>query len=577
MSENIIAAAYSGGSTGTEVQRILRRLSQMKGERSSWDPTLRDISDFIAPRRGRFFAEDRNKGDRKDRRIINNRATRAARVLCSGLMSYLTNPARPWLRFTTPDPDLNEYEPVKRWLSVLVERTQWVFQRSNFYEALHGFYADLLFGTAAMHIDEDPQKVIRCYLYPIGSYWVANGANNRVDTLYREFQMTTSQLVERFGMKKVSQRCKDAFKEGRMGDWYSVLHALEPNVDQETGRLDARGMVTRSRWLEMGPDESKGFLSEAGYREWPAPTARWDTTGEDQYGNGPGHEAIGDARALQTLERRKAQFVDHLARPGMQFPAGMRGEPVSGNAGSHVFVDASGPAQQVRPIYEANPLGLQVIEASIREHEKRIDQAMRADLWLVMEQLVEGKMTATEVVQRREEKGLQLGPTLHRLEGELLNAATDRVVPIILRRGLMAPPPQELQGTELRAEFISVLAQAQKLVGIQGVNELTRQVGLLTQLQVAGGQKTGLAIDKLDFDQTVDIIADMLATPTGIVKSDEKVEADRAAQAKAAQAQQAMQAAQQMADTAKTAAGADLEGDNVLSRMLPALAGDRAT
>jgi hypothetical protein len=574
VSENIVAAAY--GSTGpdaTEVQRILRRLSAMKGERSTWDPTLRDISDFIAPRRGRFFVEDRNRGDRKDRRIINNRATRAARVMTSGLMSYLTNPARPWLRLTTPDPDLNEFEPVKVWMSTLVERLSWVFQRSNFYQALHGLYADLLFGTAAMHIEEDTRRVIRCYLYPIGSYWVANGQDNRVNTVYREFQMTAAQMVERFGISKVSRRCKDAFAESRKDEWFTVLHALEPNVDLQTGKLGRAGMSTRSWWLEYGPNESK-FLSAGGYSEFPVMAPRWDTTGEDIYGNGPGHEAIGDARALQTLERRKAQFIDKLANPAMQMPSALRGEPVSMNPNSHVFVDATGPAQAVRPVYEPNAAGLTAIEASIREHEKRIDQAMRADLWLVMEQLVEGKMTATEVVQRREEKGLQLGPTLHRLEDELLNPMVDRVVPIILRRGLMPPPPQELQGMEVRAEFISVLAQAQKVVGIQGVQELSRYVGIFAQMQMSA-QQPPTALDKFDFDQAIDDIGDMLGTPTALVRSDDKVEALRAQRAKAQQEQQALQQAQQMAETAKTAAGADLEGDNVLSRMLPAVAGNR--
>jgi len=575
LSQNIIASAYdSGGSSSSEVQRIIRVYEAHKSERSTWDPTLRDISDFIAPRRGRFFLEDRNKGDRKDRRIINNRPTRAARVLTAGLMSYLTNPAQPWLRFTTPDPKLNEFEPVKEYLALLVERVQWVFHRSNFYQALHGFYADLLFGTAAMHIDEDPERIICCYLYPIGSYVIANGANYKVNTLYREFQMTAPQLVERFGPDKVSKRCLAALKESRNTDWFTVLHALEPNVDLETGKLGHRGMPFKSRWLERGPDESKGFLAEGGFQEWPAPVARWDATGEDVWGNGPGHEAIGDARALQTLERRKAQFIDHLARPGMQFPSTMRQDPVSGSPGSHVFVDASGPAQQVRPIYEANPVGLQVIEASIREHEKRIDQAMRADLWLVMEQLVEGKMTATEVVQRRHEKGLQMGPTLHRLEMELLNPVIDRVVPIMFRRGLMPPPPDELQGMELRAEFISVLAQAQKLVGIQGVQELARMVGLFAQMQLSG--KGAPVLDKFDFDQAVDAVSDMLATPPAITISDDEVESVRAQRAQAEAAAQRAAAVQQAAETAKTASETDLEGDNVLSRMLPAIAGDRA-
>ncbi len=546
----------------------------MKGERATWLPTWMDINDFITPRRGRFFTADKNKGERKDRRIINNRATRAARVLTSGLMSHLTNPARPWLRFTTPDPDLNEFEPVKRWLARLVERALWVMSRSNFYLSLHGLYADLIFGTAAMHIEEDAEKVIRCYLYPIGSYCVANSSRYRVDTVYREFEMTAAQMVERFGMDKVSNRVKTAFSEGRLEEWFTVLHAMEPNLNYKTGKLGPDGMTTRSRWIEMGPDQSKAFLKEGGYSEFPAMCPRWSTTGEDIYGSGPGHEAIGDARALQTLEKRSAQLVDKMANPAMQVPAGLRSEPVSMNPNSHVYVDSSGPAQQVRPVYEVNPAGLAAVEEKIRQHERRIDQAMFADLWLIMEQLVVGKMTATEVVQRREEKGLQLGPALQRLEEELLNPVADRIVPIILRGGLMPPPPKELEGMELKTEFISVLAQTQKLVGIQGVQELTRQVGTMAQLQLAGGQEANI-LDKFDLDQAIDEISDMLGTPPALVRSDEKVEELRAQRAQAKAQQKAMAQLQQGAETAKTLGDTSLEGDNVLSRMLPAIAGAR--
>jgi hypothetical protein len=45
---------------------VLRRLTTLKSERSTWVPTWMDIADYIQPRRGRFFVEDKNKGERKD-------------------------------------------------------------------------------------------------------------------------------------------------------------------------------------------------------------------------------------------------------------------------------------------------------------------------------------------------------------------------------------------------------------------------------------------------------------------------------------------------------------------------------
>jgi hypothetical protein len=291
--DSIAAAAYS--SQNDDHQIVLRRNTTLKSERSTWVPTWMDIADYIQPRRGRFFVEDKNKGTRKDQNIINNRPTRASRILASGLMAGLTNQARPWFRLTLPDPDLMQFGPVKAWAGKLEERLRWVFQKSNLYLALHGFYSDLTFGTASMYLEEDPLKVMRAYLFPIGSYCLATGGRGRVDTVYRESQMTVGQLVERFGLSACSGITQDAFRDRRYDEWRQVLHVVEPNRAQRQGMMDRHGMAWRSAWVEIGGAttggvvaEAKGFLREAGYRENPAISARWGVLGEDVYGSGRG-------------------------------------------------------------------------------------------------------------------------------------------------------------------------------------------------------------------------------------------------------------------------------------------------
>jgi hypothetical protein len=569
--------SYPAGASGAfndDRNIVLRRLQTLKSERSTWTPTWMDIADYIQPRRGRFFTSDANKGTRKDGSIVNNRPTRASRVLASGLMAGLTNQARPWFRLTLPDADLSEHGPVKAWLGHLEDRLRWVFQRSNLYLTLHGFYTDLTFGTACMFLEEDPLKVMRSYLLPIGSYCLALDARGRVSTVYRESQMTVGQMLERFGFDKLSTVAQQAARDKRFDEWREVLHVVEPNKERMYGRLDASGKAFRSCWLELGADEKKGFLREAGFNENPAIGARWQSLGEDVYGTGPGHEAIGDARALQTLERRAGQVVDKIANPATQMPASMKNEPVSMNPNSHVFVDAMGPSQMVKPVYTPDPRALDSIELKIRQHELRIDQAFFADLWLMLANDQGGKMTATEVTRRQEEKMLQLGPVLQRLEDELLDPLIDRTVGIIFRSGLMPPPPADAQGMELKVEYVSILAQAQKLVAIQGVHEFSSYVSSVAAMQAAAQQPV-TALDKFNSDKAIDEIADMLGVPPDVVVPTDDAQQQRQARAQAQQQQQQMAQAQQMAETAKTASAASLDGDNVLSRMMPAIAGIR--
>jgi hypothetical protein len=578
--------AGMSGAVNDSWQVILRRNAALKTERSTWVPTWMEIADYIQPRRGRFWAEDKNKGDRKDRAIINNRPTRASRILASGLMAGLTNQARPWFRLTLPDPDLAEYGPVKTWTQHLEDRARWLFQKSNTYLTLHGFYTDLTFGTACMYIEEDPLKVMRSYLFPIGSYCLALDGRGRVNTCYRESQMTVGQLVDRFGLAACSAATRDAYRQSLFDDWRTVLHVIEPNRERKPGMLDRRGKAFRSCWLELGgdgigaqPASSGGFeqkyLLESGYEENPAIGARWACLGEDVYGSGPGHEAIGDARALQTLERRAGQVVDKIANPATQLPSSLRNEPVSMNPNSHVYVDAMGPQQAVRPVYTPDPRALDSVELKIRQHELRVDQSFFADLWLMIASADGQKMTATEVTRRQEEKMLQLGPVLQRLEDELLDPLIDRALGILFRRGLAPPAPKEVQGMELKVEYVSILAQAQKLVSIQGVHELTAYVTSLAASQQAAGQAPEV-LDKFNADQAVDEVSGMLGVPPELVRSDEEVAAIRAQRAQAQARQQQMAQLAQGAQIAKDASAADLEGDNVLKRMLPALGGDRA-
>jgi hypothetical protein len=187
-------------------------------------------------------------------------------------------------------------------------------------------------------------------------------------------------------------------------------------------------------------------------------------------------------------------------------------------------------------------------------------------LWLMMAQTDRRQMTATEVAERHEEKMLQLGPVLERLEDELLDPLIDRVFAIALRAGHIPPPPQELQGQELRVEYISILAQAQKLLGTASVERLAGFVGNLAAVNPG-------VLDKVNMDAMVSEYSEMLGTNPNLLHPDEQVQQARQARA---QQQQALMAQQQMAGMvqgAKTLSETDMEGDTALNRLMGTLGG----
>ncbi|MGF8726455.1 portal protein, partial [Klebsiella pneumoniae] len=110
---------------------------------------------------------------------------------------------------------------------------------------------------------------------------------------------------------------------------------------------------------------------------------------------------------------------------------------------------------------------------------------------------------------------------------------------------LFPEPPEELQGTPLKVEYVSILAQAQKSIGISSVERFVGFVGNLAKANPA-------ALDKLNIDQTIDEYGNMLGVPATIVNSDDEVQATREQRAQQQQQQQMMAMAQQAGATAKT-------------------------
>jgi hypothetical protein len=213
--------------------------AQLKNERSSFDAHWKELGDYVLPRRPRFSLTDVNRGDRRNRNIIDSTASLAVRTLRSGMMSGVTSPARPWFRLTTPDPGLSDQGSVKEWLHLVTQRMSTVFLKSNLYNTLPIVYGDLgVFGTAAMYVEEDFDDVIRTSSFPIGSYMISKDYRGKINLFIREFRMTVRQLVEQFGSKlpngtidwsNFSQTVKNQWLNGNTEMWIDVIHVISPN------------------------------------------------------------------------------------------------------------------------------------------------------------------------------------------------------------------------------------------------------------------------------------------------------------------------------------------------------------
>lgn len=550
-------------------QRYIQRHAELKTDANQWVSHWRELAQYIQPKTARFLATDANNGKKERSKIINSAPTRAHNILAAGMMAGLSSPSRPWFRLTTPDPTLSERGAVRSWLHRCETTMRSVYARSNIYNGLHGAYKTISqFGVTALHVEEDEETIIRSHLFPVGSFFLATSPLLIVDTIHRELTMTVRQLVSEFGMENVSRNVRELYNRRQHEQRIQVLWSCAPNDDYDPEKRGPRGMKWKSCWLEMNASDSDGFLREKGYHEFPTMAPRWEVTGEDTYGNCPGMEALPDCKTLYLLEKRKAKAFDQTVDPPMGAPTSLEN---AGRAsilpGDVTFYDVAHGGQKFEPLFQVNHGSLREFREEIREVKQQIHGAFYADLFLMLAQQEAGQpITAREVVERHEEKMMQLGPVLERLQGELYDPLIDRTFAVLLRGGYLPPPPPELQGMELRVDYISILAQAQKMLAIGAIERLA---GFVANLAAAKPD----VLDKLNADEMVDEYADAVGVKPDLVHTDEQVAAIRQQRAQAKAQEQQMAMAAQAAKSAKDLSQTTLDGNNGLNALLNGLGG----
>lgn len=552
---------------------MIRRLGQLKNERSSFDSHWKSIAQVTSPRSARFFTSERNRGERRNQDIYDETAVYALRTLQSGMGAGMTSPARPWFKLKLGDKKLMEVQSVKLWLNDAETAIRDCFNKSNLYQSLAGVYLQSgAFGTSVMLILEDDEDDIRCHTLPIGSYCIATDGKGRVNSIYREYSMTVGQLVDDFGFENCSDAVRASYESNNLDAWVDVLHVIEPNDGRDSTKLDNKNMPFRSVRIEKGgQSEDDRYLSFTGFREFPAIAPRWEVTGEDVYATScPGMIALPSILMLQRAVKLYDKICNKIADPPLKADVMLRNEITSMLPGGITYISGLGTAAGagVAPIHEISPVVLGPLSEKIADLQQKIRRAFFEDMMQMFATSDVNDMTAREVEERHQEKLLVLGPVMERFDDEAFDAAINRTFRILERRGKIPKPPPEMQGYPVVIENVSVMASAMKMVGTASVDRLLSFVGNLIAVFPQ-------AADKIDVDVAIEEYADMLGSPPKILKPGESVDKIRSARAQAQQKQaQAEQMAtmapalQQGADAARLLSETGVGESTALNRLL---------
>ena len=490
---------------------------------------------------------------------LNNIGMRVRRVFRAGLTNGTCSPARPWFRLGLADMESSEKsKPVREYLETLERIFLEIYRSSNFYRAVPLGLDDCgTFGTSVVIPTEDYENVMHFTPVTTGQFWLNAGDNGKIVEMFRQFTLNSKAAMQKFN-GQVSQRIKSAYDNADYTTKFEFCHAICENPSAKNAAVYGKDKAFKSVYFEIGGDNGDSVNRESGFDIFPVMAPRWEPTGEDTYGYGCGALSLGDNNQLQLQERRKAQAIDKMVSPPLQAPTKMKDQPIAGIAGGITFADPDVQGRQaINPLYTVDPR-LAELREDMAAVESRIEEAWYYNLFLMLANDTRSNITATEISQRQEEKLVMLGPAMESVHNELFDPIISATLYYADKAGILPPAPKELQGKAIKVEYISTIAQAQKMVGIATVERFIGFIGNLSQF-------FPIVRHKIDPLAAVDQVGDMLGIRSGIIRGTDEANRDASAEAQQVQMAQAMQmglagtqAAKQLSE-AKTARGSVLD------------------
>jgi hypothetical protein len=519
-------------------EQTLQRWEDLKVEQRNWLPVWQELADYIQPRKGNI-AFRRSSGQQQTGRLFDSTAPHANELLAASMQGALTSAAFRWFSLAIRNLDLDEHQDAAILLDECSEDMFQAINESAFASESHELYLDApSFGIAGMIVEERaaskyvPAGSLLFNTLPPGSFVIDENKEGRVDTTFREFQLSARAAANFFGEMKLGAQVAAALAKNS-AERFTFIQGIYPREDAGLGlgrRLPAAKKAYASIYVDV---LGKKTMDIGGYDECPALVPRWTKTSGEIYGRGPGFIALPDIKTLNKAVELKLKAWGKIVDP----PLMVRSEAVVGpiqlkSAGLTYVRDMDA----VKPLTE---LGGDLKQADLEE--EKIRAAIRRMFYSDQLQLQEGpQMTAYEVQVRYELMQRILGPTLGRLQVEYLNPLIHRIFWIRLRASEANSPYRQLfawckqNGVALDVEYEGPLAKAQRLAESTAMQRFWQIVLPLTEVAPS-------VIDNIDFDYMVREHAESVGTPAKMLRSQDEVKNIRSIK----QQQQAKQAQEQ--------------------------------
>jgi hypothetical protein len=499
-----------------EAKQIKEVLSSLRADRANWESHWQEVSDLVVPNKNHFTRKNVD-GEKKTIQVFDSTAVHSNQLLAGALHGMLTNPSSFWFGLTTGDEALDRKDNVRKYLDKTTKKIHMILNNSNFQTEIHEIYLDLgAIGTAVLYMEKDDEMKIRFSAQHLEKCYVMENNKGIVDTVFRCFK---------WNYKKCFQEWPDTFPAElasqivtKPNEMVEIIHAVYPREVFNNKRGPKKYKYASCYYMEHNGDMLE--LSESGYTTFPYAVPRWSKSSGEIYGRSPGMNSLADTKMInkmmettiigaeKTIDPPLMAPDDGFVRTIKLFPRGLN-------------YYRSGSSDRIEPIL-TNPridFGFQVLD----DVRNRIRQAFFVDQL----QLSQGpQMTATEVMQRTEEKLRLMGPVLGRQHFELLKPLIERVFDILQIQGEFGEPPRELVNKEINVQYTSAIAKVQLASEIVNIQKAIAAMAPIAQFAPE-------SLDIIDPDNTVRLILEKSGAPQDMIRTQDAIDSVRQGRAQA--------------------------------------------
>lgn len=457
-----------------QVKKLLDRREKLRTGRDNWLTLWQDIADVILPNRADFITRQ-VEGSRRSAAKFDSTGQVSHRELKAAMGAMLMPRHEKWLFIRPDDPSLEDDDAVLLWCEQ-VERLCWnaIYDAGAQFMRYSGEVDDdlIAFGQGHLWIGENSRRNrMRFRSLHLRDAVFSENADGEIDTFIIDRPMTAEQALGFVGGDKaklpedVVRHLDDGNPDPRKKFEFYICICPNEDYDPRLALLrPSRFGMFRECVLAKGRDTP---VMESGYFDMPVATPRWDTESGEYNARSPAMIALGDILSSQQIGKTILK-AGHLAvEPPMAAPHNAVVDRVKLYPGGITYFKADAMSN-----YGAGRIPIQPIINEMKLPWGRdIQQDVRAQIQIaffknVLNLPIQGpQMTATEIMQRRQEFMRTMGPIFGRLEADYPAKIAMRTFNILRLARALPEIPESLQGAGIRFEFVSpvmkVLKQAE--------------------------------------------------------------------------------------------------------------------